>query len=446
MSLFNKIAARFKVSETKLKVFRNLYWAVLGKVVTLLGSLLVGIMVARYLGPEQYGLMRYVISYVALFQVFASFGLDNIEIREESKAPDKRDSIVGTAFVIRVFFAVITMLLIIISAILFEADAYTKWMIAIYSLSVLFNVFAVVRNHFTSLIWNEYVVKSEISRTLIGMLIKAILLWIHASLTWFIIAVLFDALILATGYITSYQKKIASIRDWTFDKSLAFYLIRESYPLVVSLSAVIIYQRVDQIMLGKMLDTASVGFYAVAASFVEIFLFVPQIIAQTVTPILVRTYNTDIVEYQKKVQNFVNITVWLCVCMAVLGAMCAFWLIKFTYGEQYLAAVVILQVLIFKIIPNAMSSTAGQTIIIERKQKYAWIRNVTACALCVGLNYFLIPQYGVLGAAVSSILVTLYAGTLSNIFIPSYHSVLKIQMRALFCGWKDLFGVVKYIK
>ena len=87
MSLIDKILSRYGVSETKIKVFRNLYWAVLGKVVTLLGGLFVGILVARYLGPEQYGLMSYVVSYVAVFQVFACFGMDNIEIREESKYP-----------------------------------------------------------------------------------------------------------------------------------------------------------------------------------------------------------------------------------------------------------------------------------------------------------------------------------------------------------------------
>ena len=56
MALIDKILSKLGASETKIKVFRNLYWAVLGKVVTLLGGLFVGILVARYLGPEQYGL------------------------------------------------------------------------------------------------------------------------------------------------------------------------------------------------------------------------------------------------------------------------------------------------------------------------------------------------------------------------------------------------------
>ena len=57
MSLINIIIGKLNLSPTKEKVVRNVIWAVIGKVVTLLGGLLVGIFVARYLGPEQYGLI-----------------------------------------------------------------------------------------------------------------------------------------------------------------------------------------------------------------------------------------------------------------------------------------------------------------------------------------------------------------------------------------------------
>ena len=69
-----------KLSETKQKVISNLAWAVAGKTINLAGTLVLGIIVARYLGPRQYGLMNYVISYVFLFQTLASFGLDSIEV------------------------------------------------------------------------------------------------------------------------------------------------------------------------------------------------------------------------------------------------------------------------------------------------------------------------------------------------------------------------------
>ena len=76
MRLLNLIKDK---NSNKSKVIRNVLWALLGKFTNMFGMLFVGILVARYLGPEKYGLMNYVISFVALFSVFAGFGLSNIE-------------------------------------------------------------------------------------------------------------------------------------------------------------------------------------------------------------------------------------------------------------------------------------------------------------------------------------------------------------------------------
>ena len=293
MSLINKIIGKLNLSPTKEKVVRNVVWAVTGKVVTLLGSLLVGILVARYLGPEQYGLMNYVVSFVMLFQVLASFGMDNIEIREESKSPEEKNKIIGTAFTLKIIFAIITIALVCITAWLFETDSFTRWMIALYSLSMIMNSFNVIRNYFTSLVWNEYIVKTEISRTLIGAGVKVLLLLLEAPLIYFFIALLFDTILIAGGYLMSYRRKIDSIRKWRFDKETAMYMIKQSFPLAVSLSAVLIYHRVDQIMVGKMLTNTELGYYSVACRFTEIIMFIPTILAQTITPILVRNYKEN---------------------------------------------------------------------------------------------------------------------------------------------------------
>ena len=91
--LIDKIINKFHISSTKAKILTNVFWAVTGKVVTLLSTLVVGIFVARYLGPEQYGLMNYVISIVALFTVFATFGTSDIIIRELAKKDLPKDVI-----------------------------------------------------------------------------------------------------------------------------------------------------------------------------------------------------------------------------------------------------------------------------------------------------------------------------------------------------------------
>lgn len=446
MSLINKIIGKLNLSPTKEKVVRNVVWAVTGKVVTLLGSLLVGIFVARYLGPEQYGLMSYVLSYVALFQVLASFGMDQIEIREESKTPEEKNRIIGTAFGLKLTFAVVTMGLIALTAWLFESDSFTKWMIILYSISMIMNSFGVIRNYFTSLVWNEYIVKTEISRTLIGAGIKIILLLLHAPLVWFIVATLFDTMLIAGGYLVSYRSKIDSIRKWQFDKEKATYLIKQSFPLLLSGAAVVVYQKIDQVMLGNMLDKEAVGFYAVAGTFVTVIGFIPTVISQTITPILVQTYAKNKNEYLKKSQLFLNISTWVIIIICFFICLLAYPLINYTYGLQYLAAITILQITIFKEIGYAFAQASGTMIIIEGIQKYVVLRNLIGCVINITLNLFLIPYLGVIGAAICSVITAFCTGYLAHTIIPRYRHIFKMQTRSIVVGWKDLIHIQKLLK
>ena len=108
------------ISSKKQKALKNIGWALCGKIVNLMGMLIVGIIVARYLGKEQYGIMNYVISIVTIFQVFADFGLDFIQIREESKTPYLKDKIIGTTFILKLSFAFLAFLAVTIISLLFE--------------------------------------------------------------------------------------------------------------------------------------------------------------------------------------------------------------------------------------------------------------------------------------------------------------------------------------
>lgn len=446
MSLLDSILRKSHLSANKEKIARNVFWAVVGKVVNMLGSLFVGILVARYLGPEQYGLMNYVISFVAIFQVFAYFGLDDIEVREEARKAEEAEVVIGTALVLKLVLALVAFALIVATVFLTKSDGYTRWIIILYAFSVFFNTSGVVRNYFTSIVWNEYIVKTEISRTLIGVAFKLILFFLHASLTWFVFAMLFDSVLLASGYYIAYKKKIGRVSRWTFDRQKAYFLLRQGFPLLLSGAAIVIYQRIDQLMIGDMIDNASVGFFSVAVRFVEVFLFIPVMLTQTIVPVLVKIRNTDEERYRKNAQLFMNVTVWLCILLSVVISLLARPLVTLTFGEAYIPAVSVLQILVFKMIGMSLSQTSGQMIIIENKQKYVVFRNLAGCVVCIGLNLVLIPRYGICGSALVTVVTVLVSGWLIHLLIPPYRKYFTYQLKAIFLGWKSMFQIKQLVR
>ena len=186
MFFIDKYVKRF--SETKKKIIKNLFWAILGKCVGLFGNLIIGIFIARYLGPTQYGLMNYVISYVTIFTIISNFGLDNIEIRELSRNGDNKEMILGTSLGLRLLFSFIAFICVFFSVFLFDLEQESRILIIIYALSIFPSAFNLIRNYFTSIVLNEYVVKSEIIRTIIGASIKITLLLFNAPIILFIVA------------------------------------------------------------------------------------------------------------------------------------------------------------------------------------------------------------------------------------------------------------------
>ena len=365
MSFITDLFQRLPLSPTKRAVMQNLFWATTGKIVTLLGGLLVGILVARYLGPEKYGLMNYVISYVFLFQTFSVFGLDSIEIREEARKDVPYTTIIGTAFGLKIIFSLFFMVLVVVTSWQMDADTYTTALIALYALTIILNSFSVIRNYFMAIVQNEYVVKAEIFSTLMGIALKVLLLLLGASLTWFIIVYTFDAMLLVGGYWLAYRGKIGSMKLWRFDCNYAWFLLRESFPLLLTNVAVIIYQRIDQVMIGQMIDKEAVGYFSVASRFVEVLIYIPMMLAQTITPVLVSIRERSQSEYVLKAQQFMNLSLWLSLLAAGITSLLSYWLVTLTFGHAYLPAVVVLQIMSFKAASVALSNTAGAMLVTE---------------------------------------------------------------------------------
>lgn len=262
------------LSDSQKKIASNIAWALGGKIVNMASALFIGILVARYLGPNNYGIMNYVISYVSIFSIIASFGLDDIEIRELSKHNENRNIILGSCFFIRIVFATIAYIGIIVSLLFYQTDRLTFSMILVYGLTLFSGTGNIFRNYFTSIVQNRYIVKSEIMRTALGGLIKILLLWLKAPLEYFIYSQILDSIIVGSGYYLSYKSICGTVKNWSIDKKLILFIIKESYPLVISGAAVIIYQRIDQVMIGNMLNKTEVGYFATAAKFVDLIIAV----------------------------------------------------------------------------------------------------------------------------------------------------------------------------
>ena len=195
----------FLASQGFRKYFVNTSWLLGERVLRMAVSLFVGIYVARYLGPERYGLLSYALSFVFLFSSLASLGLDDILVRELVNHPDKRQNLLGTVFWLKVCGTVV--MGTAISAVLqFKAeDQQTYWMIALITFGFLFQATNVVDFYFQSQVQSKFAVRAQAFQLLVTSLFKIYLVWNQAELIWFAFALMLDQAVVAALFLLVYH-------------------------------------------------------------------------------------------------------------------------------------------------------------------------------------------------------------------------------------------------
>ena len=96
-------AVRRKLEESETRqITVNISWLLIDKMLRMVVSIFLGTWIARYLGPEKFGIFNYAVAFVGLFGSLASLGLDEIVIRDIVKYPQDKDRLINTTLALRV--------------------------------------------------------------------------------------------------------------------------------------------------------------------------------------------------------------------------------------------------------------------------------------------------------------------------------------------------------
>ncbi|HIP51890.1 MAG TPA: flippase, partial [Campylobacterales bacterium] len=405
------------------------------KILRMIVGLFVGIWVARYLGPEQFGLFSYAQSFVGLFIAIATLGLDGIVIRELVKDESRRDKLLGTAFGLKFIGAVIVFFLLFIAIKFTNNDSMTTIFIFIISLSMIFQTFNVVDFYFQSKILSKYVVYVNIMSLFLSSIIKVFLILNEASLVAFVWVMVFDNFILALGFVYIYTREGLSLSKWYFDKILAFDMLHDSYPLILGGVVNSIYMRIDQVMIQNMLGSISVGHYAAAVKLSEAWYVIGIIISKSLFPAIINAKKVSEKLYYERIQRLFLFLIILAYIISIVVFFSSEYLIFSLYGEEFLQASNVLSIHVFSAIFVYLGVSSGRWIISENKTKLDLYRNIGAMILNIILNIILIRNYGIIGAAYASLLAYIFAFYVFDIFRKDTRRIFLLKTKALLL-WK----------
>jgi len=422
---------QLKQRQGFMRYFTNTSWLLGERILRMGVGLFVGIWIARYLGPEQFGLLSYAQSIVFLFTAIATLGLDGIVVRELVKDESKRDILLGTAFGLKLIGAIIILPVLFLAVQFTNSDDYTNLLVFIIASATMFQSFNVIDFYYQSKVLSKYVALANAVVLALSSTIKIVLLLNEAPLLAFAAMTVFDGLVLALGLVYFYIKTSGfKLLGWVFSGAMAKRLLNDSWPLILSGLVISVYMKIDQVMIKEMLNAEAVGQYAAAVKLSEAWYFIPGVISASLFPAMVNAKNLSQEIYYARLQKLYDLMVWLAIAIALPVTFLGGAFIKLLYGEAYGMADTVLVIHVWSGVFVSLGLVFGKYLTNEGLTKVSFYRSLSGAIVNIVLNYLLIPYYGIEGAAMATLFGQLVANYGYDFFDKRLHSQLKMKTRS----------------
>ena len=231
MSLLQKIIHNLFVRESGLKrYFLNTSWLLMSRVVQMLVSLVVGGMVARYLGPENYGTYNYVISFVGLFAALSTLGISSVVVKDMLSGTATPAVAMGSGFFLKIVGSIVAFLLVALCTFFIEDAAAVRWLLLIASVQTITKSAEIINAYYQAKVASKRTVQAQMV-SLVGVnILRVIFIFSEQPLAWFIYLLPLDAIIIGSILTRFLRNSEAAISGWKLDTTYERQLLKESWP------------------------------------------------------------------------------------------------------------------------------------------------------------------------------------------------------------------------
>lgn len=436
-SIFEKLEGRpiFR------KAVGNLGWLFSDRLLRAIIGAFITCWITRELGPSQYGLLSWANAWTSIFNLLAVLGLDSIVVRDIVKFPEEKNSILGTAFVMKVVGGVLALTLAVGMVSFVRPHLQTNQhllevIVSLYATAGIFQAFDTIDFWYQSQIASRYVVQAK---SVVFVLMSGTRLWllhVHAPAIAYATAALADVVLGAIGLYVTYRYTRNSMLEWRYDSGWMKSLLADSWPVMLGGVAIMIQARIDQVMLGFMVGKAEVGQFSVAVGAIEALGFLPMIVYSTTAPLIVKAKAMGEEIYYARLCDVYRLMFLLFLVTGVPLFFLAKPIAVSVLGPKYLEAGQLLSLMCIRIFFANFGVARGAFVMSENLFRYTLVTAIAGTIVNVGLNLLLIPHFHAVGsvwAMTASFFVTIF---LLDGFYPPVRRNFNAMIRAIVTPWK----------
>lgn len=411
--------------QNLLAVLRNSGWLVFDKFMRGLLTLLVGAWVARYLGPQQFGELSFVLAYLAMFQSLAYLGLDSVVVRNiariqhsdlsEEIKKNHTGELLGTVFSIRLLSGLVFWLLAVVGMWYFTTPR-NALLTALAGAGLVFQAADTVDLWFQSQSQSRRTVLAKLMAYLSSNGVRVVLVLGDFDLVWFAAAFGLEFLLAAIALYFSYKRFGCGAKWLKSIGKLGMVLIGESYLFALAGLFNLISNKMDQLVLNQYLGDSALGLYSVFLPIIAICYSIPNMVCVSAMPHFARLHKANSVNFKKKVAQFFAMNYLLSFLMVLFIYIYSKEIILIFFGEQYLGAE--RAMVIYALTAITTTSWIAQWVWTYNQEKGRQQLGQTflGAVLTTLFSMWLIPIFGIMGASVAIVLSQLFAFVFFNYF------------------------------
>ncbi len=399
----SNIQSDTKVSSDARSAIRNSAASVAAQMANLLVGLVSSVYIARVLGKEQFGMFGWALGLSTVLMPLANAGLDNVIVRDVARQRDKAPEYLLSAFLVKICSSSICYLGIVWYL---QFRGYSGLQLAVgYILCAI-----VIAESFNATCRAVLVAMERqdliaiVSVLTNGVRVGAVVLLIYLGFNIVAVACVTVSIALVTFAANLVAIKRLASGLWRVRLVLSRHLVLLGTTFLASQIFAALFDRADYIMLDIFKDIGSVGIYGAAYRIIEIVTMIGYSCSLALFPIISRKVLSSKEEYAHAVQRSTKyLTVFgipLCVGIFLLSHQ----LMVGLYSLQFAASGTCLSILIWSRI-GVFAVLPGQQAVASRNAQLWLVPPVIArAALGIGLNLYLIPRYGYIGASASMVI------------------------------------------
>ncbi len=390
------------------KVASNTIYQLAGRLVSAIETLIVAYVLTRALGPSKFGQLTLIITFITTFFVMADFGINTIVVRQWSIQRLRLRKELSELLVLRFLLSLILGLiaLVIVYILSLFSPQYNE--LVIYSIAI--GAILIIGQGFylsaTAVFQTYFSYAKSFWANLWGNIAALILVF---SALYFFGADVFPVYvaIVIGGFIPSlialyYIRQYIDVKCLRIDIAYFKKILGASFPTGLGLILNTLLTSADRFLLSILSTAFSLGLYGLAYRVFENILVLPNFLLNASFPILVRHRETSPEKLNGSVQKLFDSLALIAFPLVINGVILAPIFIKILGGGDFEGAGPVLTLLFLGTIFYFFSPLFRWLVIVAKKERLLPLVYGVGLALNVGLNLYLIPKWGVLGAAVTN--------------------------------------------